>query len=381
MHDAPLPPWPGRRLDEIASRLDGECEWLVTNGVLPTDLVTRNRQVAEAALRPWKLVFIHGDLQITHVFVDGDEITGVIDWSEAAQGDALYACGEHLHGQQVFRRRRRDPQARMIEDARSCSVAAGSDVGTRRLVEPPLRQAELVGDCSGLVEHDPVRLEHGIDVTSRPPCVVGQGPRSPTEDVQIRDHTPQRPRLDPRRRTAPVLGRQMLRQCCEEYVSQCSSPVGRWFLVEQNSAHLGRFPAVLLQELRHQPPPTATNRHRRVSSAPTSRAPRQATVSGSYLAARFLTPLTLVHREVDSRPATARKEHPASRHGSRRAGPHGRSTRWARGITVRTRYASSSATHIGCVRRGQSARIGSDDGRSADWREDCPRASLPTGGA
>jgi aminoglycoside phosphotransferase (APT) family kinase protein len=35
-------------------------------------------------------VFAHGDLQITHVFIDGDEITGVIDWSEAAQGDALY---------------------------------------------------------------------------------------------------------------------------------------------------------------------------------------------------------------------------------------------------------------------------------------------------
>ena len=90
LHDAPLPPWPGRSLDEIASHLDGECEWLVTNGVLPTDLVTRNRRIAEAALRPWTPVFAHGDLQITHVFVDGDEITGVIDWSEAGQGDALY---------------------------------------------------------------------------------------------------------------------------------------------------------------------------------------------------------------------------------------------------------------------------------------------------
>jgi aminoglycoside phosphotransferase (APT) family kinase protein len=29
-------------------------------------------------------------MQITHVFVDGDEITGVIDWSEAGRGDALY---------------------------------------------------------------------------------------------------------------------------------------------------------------------------------------------------------------------------------------------------------------------------------------------------
>jgi aminoglycoside phosphotransferase (APT) family kinase protein len=90
LHDAPLPPWPGRHLDEIASRLDGECEWLVTNGVLLAELVARHRQVAEAALRSWKPVFTHGDLQITHVFVDDDTITGVIDWSEAAQGDALY---------------------------------------------------------------------------------------------------------------------------------------------------------------------------------------------------------------------------------------------------------------------------------------------------
>jgi aminoglycoside phosphotransferase len=90
LHDAYLPPWPGRSLDGLASRLDGECEWLVTNGVLPTDLVTRNRRIAEAALRPWTPVFTHGDLQITHVFVDGDEITGVLDWSEAGHGDALY---------------------------------------------------------------------------------------------------------------------------------------------------------------------------------------------------------------------------------------------------------------------------------------------------
>src|SRR3954447_11413814 len=90
LHDAPLPPWPSRRLDESASRLDGECKWLVSSGVLPTDLVTRNHQVAEAALRPWTPVFTHGDLQIAHVFVDGDKITGVLDWSEAGQGDALY---------------------------------------------------------------------------------------------------------------------------------------------------------------------------------------------------------------------------------------------------------------------------------------------------
>ncbi|MEU6990929.1 phosphotransferase [Streptomyces sp. NPDC046465] len=93
LHDGPLPPRTGRAgrdLDELVSELDGECEWLVANGVLPADLVTRNREVAEAALRPWTPVFTHGDLQIAHVFVDGDEITGIIDWSEAGQGDALY---------------------------------------------------------------------------------------------------------------------------------------------------------------------------------------------------------------------------------------------------------------------------------------------------
>jgi aminoglycoside phosphotransferase (APT) family kinase protein len=67
-----------------------ECEWLLANDVLPRDLVTRNRELAEAALRPSPPVFMHGDLQVAHVFVDGDEVTGVLDWSEAGQGDGMY---------------------------------------------------------------------------------------------------------------------------------------------------------------------------------------------------------------------------------------------------------------------------------------------------
>ena len=90
LHDAPLPPWPGRSLEEKAAGLDTECAWLLENDVLPTDLVSRNREVAEAALRPWTRVFMHGDLQVAHVFVDGDEVTGVLDWSEAGRGDAHY---------------------------------------------------------------------------------------------------------------------------------------------------------------------------------------------------------------------------------------------------------------------------------------------------
>lgn len=93
LHDAPPPPWPGRAgrgVDALAAELDGECERLVAGGVLPAELVARNREVAEGALRPWTPVFTHGDLQVAHVFVDGDEVTGIIDWSEAGRGDAMY---------------------------------------------------------------------------------------------------------------------------------------------------------------------------------------------------------------------------------------------------------------------------------------------------
>lgn len=90
LHDAPLPPWVGPSVDVLGAHLARECEWLVANDILPVDVITRNRRLAETALRPWAPAFIHGDLQVDHVFVDGDEITGVIDWSEAAPGDALF---------------------------------------------------------------------------------------------------------------------------------------------------------------------------------------------------------------------------------------------------------------------------------------------------
>ena len=68
LHDGPLPPWSGRDFDAMPAELDRECEWLVTNGVLPADLVARNREVARRAFRPWTPVFAHNDLQISHVF-------------------------------------------------------------------------------------------------------------------------------------------------------------------------------------------------------------------------------------------------------------------------------------------------------------------------
>ena len=90
LHDAPLPPWPRTTADELEATLAGECDWLVTNQVLPADVVARNRQIAEAVLQSCAPAFIHGDLHIEHVFVDGDQLTGILDWSEAAQGDPMF---------------------------------------------------------------------------------------------------------------------------------------------------------------------------------------------------------------------------------------------------------------------------------------------------
>ena len=90
LHDSPPPPWPGRGPDETASDLEAECAWLIAHEVVPAAVVMRNRQVAEATFRPYTPAFTHGDLQLTHVFVDGDEVTGVLDWSEAGLGDPLF---------------------------------------------------------------------------------------------------------------------------------------------------------------------------------------------------------------------------------------------------------------------------------------------------
>ncbi|HEX3003444.1 MAG TPA: aminoglycoside phosphotransferase family protein [Angustibacter sp.] len=90
LHDAPLPPWPGEGVDALADELAAECAWLLADDTLPTALVQRARRLAERALRAWTPVFTHGDLQVAHVFVEHSEVSGVLDWTEAGPGDALY---------------------------------------------------------------------------------------------------------------------------------------------------------------------------------------------------------------------------------------------------------------------------------------------------
>ena len=88
LHDAPLPPFRSPQYDDPTASLERECAWLLDHDVLPRDLVLRNREVAEGVIRPTTPVFTPGDLQCDHVFVEGGSVSGVLDWSDAGQGDA-----------------------------------------------------------------------------------------------------------------------------------------------------------------------------------------------------------------------------------------------------------------------------------------------------
>lgn len=90
LHDSPLPPWPDLAEDKLRARISDGAAWLRANEVLPPDVIDRNRELAEGVIRPYEPAFIHGDLHIEHLFVDGTAVTGLIDWSEARAGDPLY---------------------------------------------------------------------------------------------------------------------------------------------------------------------------------------------------------------------------------------------------------------------------------------------------
>ena len=91
LHEAAVPPWASLRDEDRAETLARECAALVAEDILSRELVDRSRELAETALRPWRPAFIHGDLQVGHVFLDDhDRVTGVLDWSEAGPGDPAY---------------------------------------------------------------------------------------------------------------------------------------------------------------------------------------------------------------------------------------------------------------------------------------------------
>ena len=76
----------------------------------------------------------------------------------------------------------------MVEDSGRIDVLPTSDVGAGLLVEPPMRQAKLGGNCPGLLNDDTVLLKHRVDVASRSAGIVCQCHRRAAENVDVRDH-------------------------------------------------------------------------------------------------------------------------------------------------------------------------------------------------
>ncbi len=90
LHDSEAPSQLSKSIVEPGARLEAEAGWLVETNVLPREVISRHLSIAELAIRPYEPAFIHGDLHIEHVFVEGAHVAGIIDWSEAGRGDPLY---------------------------------------------------------------------------------------------------------------------------------------------------------------------------------------------------------------------------------------------------------------------------------------------------
>ena len=88
-------------MDDVAPeqwRAEARDTWAAVGDEVPA----RARPAVEAILStpapapPTRRVLIHGDLGAEHVFVDGDRISGVIDWGDAAIGDPALDHGRLL---------------------------------------------------------------------------------------------------------------------------------------------------------------------------------------------------------------------------------------------------------------------------------------------
>ncbi len=99
--------------------------------------------------------------------------------------------GQALERQQHLGRSRLDPQPRHLEDAGGPRVRSSQEA-LHPVVQPAVGQVELIGDPSGLLVHDELGLEDGVDVARGSPLVEGQGDGGAAYDVQLAHDAPTR---------------------------------------------------------------------------------------------------------------------------------------------------------------------------------------------
>lgn len=67
---------------------------LAAPGILPAELVRRLRALnVFERLKSGAPALLHGDLHLRHLYASGGELTGIIDWGDAAFGDPLFDLG------------------------------------------------------------------------------------------------------------------------------------------------------------------------------------------------------------------------------------------------------------------------------------------------
>ena len=93
LHEEPTPEWQSwLRPGVVRHWLDDDRDWLLAHALLDPHVVEAAHAIAADVLtqRSVDPVLTHRDLQAEHVFVDGGEVTAIIDWGDAGLGDGLY---------------------------------------------------------------------------------------------------------------------------------------------------------------------------------------------------------------------------------------------------------------------------------------------------
>jgi aminoglycoside phosphotransferase (APT) family kinase protein len=92
LHEAVVPAGLPEAKPWLSSAPIDEVErWLIGSGLVDRAVVEARAAFAREVLvgRTFDPAFVHGDLQAEHVHVDGGEVVGILDWSDACAGDAL----------------------------------------------------------------------------------------------------------------------------------------------------------------------------------------------------------------------------------------------------------------------------------------------------
>jgi len=104
LHSTPVPDWLEPVGGAWATVVDELKSWLTRNTPAPSSVVEARAAFAHSVLdhRRVEPVFVHGDFQPAHVFIDAGDVVGILDWSSAGAGDPLIDLAPLTVGHREF---------------------------------------------------------------------------------------------------------------------------------------------------------------------------------------------------------------------------------------------------------------------------------------